>query len=53
MPDYIINPLVEARLKQSDCRVNGYILDGFPETDSQINLLKALRVKPTVVFLFE
>ena len=53
IPDSIVNPLVENRLKQSDCRVNGWILDGFPETDGQINLLKAMRIKPSLVFLFE
>ena len=53
IPDHIVNPLVEQRLKQSDCRVNGWILDGFPETDGQINLLRAMRIKPQVVFLFE
>jgi adenylate kinase len=30
VPDTIVLPLVEERLKQSDCRVNGWILDGFP-----------------------
>lgn len=30
VPDQIVLPLVEQRLKQSDCRVNGWILDGFP-----------------------
>lgn len=34
VPDSIVIPLVEQRLKQSDCRVNGWILDGFPQTDA-------------------
>jgi adenylate kinase len=45
--------LIEKRLKQSDCRVNGWVLEGFPYSKAQINLLKAMRVKPSVVFLFE
>ena len=53
VPDEIINPLVEKRLKQSDCRVNGWVMEGFPYSKAQINLLKAVRVKPSVVFLFE
>lgn len=53
VPDHIVNPLVEHRLKQSDCRVNGWILDGFPETDGQINMMKAMRIKPQMVFLLE
>jgi|TARA_B110000305_G_scaffold238249_1_gene303247 adenylate kinase family enzyme len=30
VPDTIISTLVEQRLKQSDCQVNGWVLDGFP-----------------------
>lgn len=33
VPDEIVSSLVEQRLKQSDCRVNGWVLDGFPQTD--------------------
>lgn len=32
--DNIINSLVETRLKQSDCKVNGWVLEGFPESES-------------------
>lgn len=53
MPDFIVNNIIENRLKQSDCKVNGWIMDGFPETESQMNLLKALRIKPMCVFIFE
>jgi adenylate kinase len=34
VPDQIVLSVVEQRLKQSDCRVNGWILDGFPQTDA-------------------
>lgn len=30
VPDNIVSTLVEQRLKQSDCQVNGWVLDGFP-----------------------
>ena len=53
VPDEIINPLIEKRLRQSDCRVNGWVMEGFPYSKAQVNLLKAVRVKPSVVFLFE
>ena len=53
MPDKIVLTVVEQRLKQSDCRVNGWILDGFPQTDAQINLLKSLKIRPSLVCLFE
>lgn len=53
IPDQIVNNLIDNRLKQSDCRVNGWVMEGFPENESQINLLQAIRIKPSTVFLFE
>ena len=53
IPDEIILCLVDERLRQSDCRVNGWVLDGFPETESQVNLLKSMRINPTLVCKFE
>ena len=52
-PDDIILRLVDARLQQSDCRVNGWVLDGFPETDAQVNLLRAMKITPTRVIIFD
>lgn len=34
VPDNIVNNLIEQRLKQSDCKVNGYVMEGFPYTKS-------------------
>lgn len=53
VPDEIILRLVDDRIRQSDCRVNGWILDGFPETESQVNLLKSMRINPNLVCMFE
>ena len=39
IPDYIINPLIEKRLKQSDCKVSGWVIDDFAYTKPQIKLL--------------
>ena len=33
--------------------MNGWLLDGFPQTEAQINLLKSLRIRPSLVCLFE
>ena len=53
IPDEIILRLVDARLRQSDCRVNGWVLDGFPENEAQVNLLRAMRIQPSLVVIFE
>lgn len=53
IPDEIMLRLIDARLRMSDCRVNGWVLDGFPQTETQVNLLRSMRIKPSVVVLFE
>ena len=53
IPDELILRLIEDRIRQSDCRVNGWILDGFPENESQVNLLKSMRINPTLVCMFD
>jgi adenylate kinase len=53
VPESIIIPLVEQRLKQSDCRVNGWVLEGFPQNEAQINLLRSLKITPSLVCMFE
>ncbi len=40
VPDEIVAGMVKARLAEPDCR-NGFILDGFPRTIKQAELLKA------------
>ena len=51
--DNYVLPIVEQRMKQTDCKLNGWILDGFPQTEGQINLLKNLKIKPSLVCIFE
>ena len=53
IPDEMINDLVSKRLSMSDCKVSGWVLEGFPYSKNQINLLKSLNIKPSTVFLFE
>lgn len=53
VPDEIICSLIEARIRQSDCKLNGWVLDGFPKTIQQITVLKAMKIKPTRVVVLE
>ena len=53
VPDEIILRLVDERIRQADCTVNGWVLDGFPETESQVNLLKSMRIDPSLVVMFD
>jgi len=33
VPDSTVLPLIEHRLKMTDCKVSGWVLDGFPQTE--------------------
>lgn len=51
--DEVVIPILKKRLTQTDCKLNGYILDGYPCTLAQINLLKSINSKPSMVVIFE
>lgn len=53
LPDDILLRLIDSRMQQSDCRMNGWVIDGFPETDEQVNLLKSVMIRPNLVCIFE
>jgi adenylate kinase len=47
VPDEVVIDIIQARLKEADCR-DGYILDGFPRTVAQAQALdKVLSVMPS------
>jgi adenylate kinase len=54
VPDAMVNKLVEIRIAEPDCKV-GFILDGYPRTVAQaellVNLLNERGVTPVVVHL--
>ena len=53
VPDDIIGALVANRIKQPDCQIHGYLLDGFPKTIEQIQLLEEMKIQPTVIVILE
>src|SRR5947207_328400 len=44
IPDEVVIRVVEARTSQDDCR-NGYVLDGFPRTAAQAEMLEGLAAR--------
>jgi adenylate kinase len=46
VPDELIIGVICDRLKESDCEVNGWLLDGFPRTKSQADALSAAGMVP-------
>ncbi len=53
VPESVISPLIINRLGESDCQVNGWVLDGFPQNEAQINLLKSMKLRPSHVFMLD
>lgn len=53
IPDKLIIELLRDRLDSTDCKVNGWILDGFPNTFEQCRALKYLKQSPSNVFFLE
>ncbi len=45
--------VIDERINQSDCRVNGWVLDGFPQNEAQVNLISSMNVKPSLVVILE
>lgn len=48
VPDSIVIEMVQERLKEDDCK-NGYILDGFPRTVSQAEIMSELPIEVDIV----
>jgi len=53
VPDDLIMSIIERRLSETDCKVNGWVMDGFPKTLQQVTLLKTMKIKPSRVVLLE
>ena len=41
------------RVQQPDCQIHGYVLDGFPKTLQQMQMIEELRVHPTLFVILE
>lgn len=53
IPDDVVIKLVEARLNESDCKVNGWIIEGFPKTEGQIHMLKEMKLYPSLTVVLQ
>lgn len=48
----IMNAVIERRIKQGDCKVNGFVIEGYPCSKTQITYIRSWKIKPSVVFVF-
>ena len=52
VPDDIVCSLIQGRLMQSDCLINGYLLDGFPLTIKQWKRFMQWHMMPSIVVCY-
>eukprot|EP00831_Metopus_contortus_P039176 TRINITY_DN3071_c0_g1_i3.p1 TRINITY_DN3071_c0_g1~~TRINITY_DN3071_c0_g1_i3.p1 ORF type:complete len:185 (+),score=37.14 TRINITY_DN3071_c0_g1_i3:176-730(+) len=48
-----MNELVNQRLNESDCKINGWVLEGFPKTEVQMTMLKGRKEDPSLVVVLQ
>jgi len=53
IPDKLLVQLVKQKMREPECLINGFVLDGFPNTRSQIRQLRQAGISPSTVFSFE
>ena len=51
--DNIMNGLIQGRLTQVDCQMQGFVLEGYPKTHGQVLALKDTYLQPTMVIMLE
>lgn len=51
--DNIINGLVQSRLTQVDCQMQGFVLEGYPKTPGQTQALKDTYLQPTMIVMLD
>ena len=49
MDDFTIEKLIDERISQKDCQMQGFVVEGYPKTTSQWENLKNMRVKPNFI----
>ena len=45
MSDEIVYGLLKNRLEKADCRLHGYVLEGFPKNANQLKMMEQLEMK--------
>eukprot|EP00826_Nyctotherus_ovalis_P006213 TRINITY_DN11448_c0_g1_i10.p2 TRINITY_DN11448_c0_g1~~TRINITY_DN11448_c0_g1_i10.p2 ORF type:complete len:232 (-),score=85.63 TRINITY_DN11448_c0_g1_i10:109-804(-) len=53
VPDDTMLKLVQSRLNKTDSQTNGWVLEGFPKTEGQMNMLKELKQTPSLIVVLQ
>lgn len=44
---------MKARITQKDCKLRGFVLEGFPKTETQLEYLQFMGIKPVLFILLD
>ena len=47
--DEIVSGVIKARLGRADCKLNGYLLEGFPKNQAQAKLIEGMAIRPNFI----
>ncbi len=51
--DEIIYGIIRARLNRVDCKLHGFVLEGFPKTYEQLQLMQEMKLEPNFVIYLD
>lgn len=51
--NFLIEKLIEQRILKKDCRMQGFILEGYPKTKEQLDNIKNMKLDPTMVIAID
>lgn len=46
---FLIDKLIEERIQKKDCKMQGFVLEGYPKDQAQFENLKSMRINPTLI----
>lgn len=47
--DFLVEKLIEERTSRKDCRMQGFVLEGYPKNQAQMENLKNMKLSPTLI----
>jgi adenylate kinase len=47
--DFLVEKLIEERIARKDCRMQGFVLEGYPKNQQQFDNLRNMKLAPTMV----
>jgi adenylate kinase family enzyme len=46
---FLMEKLIEERICKKDCRMQGFVLEGYPKSKEQLDNLKNMKIDPTMI----